>query len=71
MANVVSDPKEHPEAILPDLSKPNPLVKFTKDEIAFVTAANGNSAISKKWATTSSHIPCSGTCRTNNSNRIL
>jgi predicted CXXCH cytochrome family protein len=34
MANVVVDPKVHPEAILPDLSKPNPLVKFTKDDIA-------------------------------------
>ena len=29
MANVVLDPKQHPEAILPDLSKPDPLVKFT------------------------------------------
>jgi predicted CXXCH cytochrome family protein len=36
MANVVRDPKTHPEAIIPDLSKPNPLVKFTKDDIAFV-----------------------------------
>ena len=36
MANVVRDPKEHPDAILPDLSKPDPLVKFTKDDIAFV-----------------------------------
>ena len=36
MANVVRDPKVHPEAILPDLSKPDPLVKFTKDDVAFV-----------------------------------
>ncbi|MEO7142124.1 MAG: cytochrome C, partial [Bryobacteraceae bacterium] len=36
MANVVRDPREHPDAILPDLSKPNPLVTFTKDDIAFV-----------------------------------
>ena len=36
MANVVRDPKEHPDAIIPDLSKPDPLVKFTKDDIAFV-----------------------------------
>jgi predicted CXXCH cytochrome family protein len=36
MANVVRDPKVHPDAILPDLSKPNPLVTFTKDDIAFV-----------------------------------
>jgi hypothetical protein len=36
MANVVRDPKTHPDAILPDLTKPNPLVNFTKDDIAFV-----------------------------------
>ena len=36
MANVVRDPRSHPEAIIPDLSKPNPLVTFTKDDIAFV-----------------------------------
>ena len=36
MANVVRDPKVHPDAIIPDLSKPDPLVKFTKDDIAFV-----------------------------------
>ncbi len=36
MANVVRDPKEHPEAITPDLSKPDPLVTFKKEDIAFV-----------------------------------
>jgi len=36
MANVVRDPKEHPDAIIPDLTKPNPVVTFTKDQIAFV-----------------------------------
>ncbi len=36
MANVVLDPKVHPQAILPDLSKPDPLVKFSKEDIAFV-----------------------------------
>jgi predicted CXXCH cytochrome family protein len=36
MANVVRDPKTHPDAIISDLSTPNPLVKFTKDDIAFV-----------------------------------
>ena len=35
MANVVRDPKEHPEAIIPDLST-NPLKKFTKDQVALV-----------------------------------
>lgn len=36
MANVVRDPKVHPEAILPDLSKPDPLVNFTVNDIAWV-----------------------------------
>jgi predicted CXXCH cytochrome family protein len=36
MANVVRDPKVHPDAIIPDLSKPNPLVTFTAPQIAFV-----------------------------------
>jgi hypothetical protein len=31
MAKVVRDPKAHPDAIIPDLSKPDPLVKFTVD----------------------------------------
>jgi|SRR5580704_10765845 hypothetical protein len=35
-ASVVRDPKTHPDAIIPDLSKPDPLVKFSKDDIAFV-----------------------------------
>ena len=35
MANVVQDPHEHPDAIIPDLSKPDPLLTFTKDDIAF------------------------------------
>ena len=36
MANVVRDPKEHPDAIIPDMNQPNPAVTFTKDQIAFV-----------------------------------
>ena len=36
MANVVRDPKEHPDAFIPDFSKPDPLVTFTKDDVAFV-----------------------------------
>ena len=35
MANVVRDPREHPEGIIPDLSK-NPLAKFNKEQVAFV-----------------------------------
>jgi predicted CXXCH cytochrome family protein len=36
MANVVRDPHTHPDAIIPDLSKPDPLLTFTKDDIALV-----------------------------------
>jgi predicted CXXCH cytochrome family protein len=36
MANVVRDPAVHPEAIIPDFSKPDPLLTFKKDDIAFV-----------------------------------
>lgn len=36
MANVVRDPKSHPDAIIPDLAKSDPLVRFTVNDIAFV-----------------------------------
>lgn len=36
MANVVRDPKEHPEAALGDFLHPDPLVTFGLDQIAFV-----------------------------------
>jgi hypothetical protein len=36
MANVVRDPKVHPDAIIPDLRQPDPLVTFTQADIAFV-----------------------------------
>jgi predicted CXXCH cytochrome family protein len=32
----VHDPRKHPDAIIPDMSKPDPLVGFSKDDIAFV-----------------------------------
>jgi hypothetical protein len=35
MANVVRDPREHPEAIIADFTTPDPLLTFTKDQIAF------------------------------------
>ena len=35
MANVIRDPKQHPDAILGDFSKPDPLVTFTKDDVVF------------------------------------
>ncbi|CAN5530772.1 hypothetical protein BH10ACI4_BH10ACI4_32010 [soil metagenome] len=36
MARVISDPKEHPDAVLADFSKPDPLVKFSIKDVAFV-----------------------------------
>jgi predicted CXXCH cytochrome family protein len=36
MANVVLNPREHPEAVLPDFSKQNPLVTFSLKDVAFV-----------------------------------
>jgi predicted CXXCH cytochrome family protein len=35
MANIVRDPREHPDAILPDLAT-NHVAKFSKDQVAFV-----------------------------------
>ena len=36
MANVVRDPKVHPEAVLADFAHPDPLVKFQLKDVAFV-----------------------------------
>lgn len=36
MANVVRDPREHADAIIPNLSTNNVSVKFTKEQVAFV-----------------------------------
>jgi len=36
MANVVVDPKQHPEAVLGDFKTPNPLVTFKPKDVAFV-----------------------------------
>jgi len=48
MANVVRDPKEHPDAIAPDLTKPDPLVTFTRDDIAFVYGSRWKQRYFKK-----------------------
>ena len=36
MANVVLSPAEHPEAVLPDFSKPDPLLTFSIKDVAFI-----------------------------------
>ena len=48
MANVVRDPKQYPDAITPDLSKPDPLITFTKDDIAFVYGSKWKQRYFKK-----------------------
>jgi predicted CXXCH cytochrome family protein len=48
MANVIRDPKEHPDAILPDLTKKDPLVTFTKDDIAFTYGSKWKQRYFKK-----------------------
>ncbi len=48
MANVVQDPKEHPDAIIPDLSKPDPLLTFTKSDIAFTYGSKWKQRYFKK-----------------------
>ena len=55
MANVVRDPREHPEAIIPDLSKADPLVQFSKDEIAFVYGSIWKQRDRKSTRLNSSH----------------
>jgi predicted CXXCH cytochrome family protein len=48
MANVVRDPKVHPDAIIPDLSRRDPLVTFTSDDIAFVYGSKWKQRYFKK-----------------------
>ena len=36
MANVVTDPKQNPSVVIPDFSKPDPLLTFKLDDVAFV-----------------------------------
>ena len=52
MANAVRDPKIYPEAIIPDLSKADPLVNFTKEKIAFVYSSTWKQRYFTRRATT-------------------
>ena len=58
MANIVRDPKLHPDAIIPDLSKADPeIVKFTKDDIAFVYGSKWKQRYFKKSGDTYVPLP--------------
>jgi predicted CXXCH cytochrome family protein len=48
MANVVQDPREHPDAILPDLTKSDPMVTFTKDDVALTYGSKWKQRYFKK-----------------------
>jgi predicted CXXCH cytochrome family protein len=48
MANVVRDPKEHPDAFLPDFSKPDPLLTFTKDDVSLIYGSRWKQRYFKK-----------------------
>jgi len=48
MANVVRDPKEHPDAIIPDMSKPDPLVTFGVGDVALVYGSKWKQRYYKK-----------------------
>ena len=48
MANVVRDPREHPNSILPELSVSDPLLTFAKDEIALVYGSKWKQRYFKK-----------------------
>jgi predicted CXXCH cytochrome family protein len=48
MANVVRDPREHPEAVIPDFSKADPLLTFTLDDVAFVYGSGWKQRYFKK-----------------------
>src|SRR5437016_8721812 len=48
MANVVVDPRQHPEVIIPDLSKPNPVFPFSAGDVAFVYGSKWKQRYFKK-----------------------
>lgn len=48
MANVVRDPQAHPEAVIPDFSKPDPLVKFTLADVSLVYGSRWKQRYFKK-----------------------
>jgi len=48
MANVVLDPREHPDAVIPDFSKPDPLRPFTLADVALVYGSKWKQRYFKK-----------------------
>jgi predicted CXXCH cytochrome family protein len=48
MANVVTDPRQHPEVVLPDFNKADPLLTFKLDDVAFVYGSKWKQRYFKK-----------------------
>ena len=48
MANVIADPAQHPEAIIPDFSKPDPLLTFKLEDVAFTYGSKWKQRYFKK-----------------------
>jgi len=59
MANVVRDPREHPDAIIPDLNT-NHVAPFTKEQVSLAYGSLWKHAISPRLATTISRMEHSG-----------
>src|SRR6187401_3242653 len=48
MANVVTDPKQRPDAIIPDFSKADPLLTFKREDVAFTYGSKWKQRYFKK-----------------------
>src|SRR5262249_13689541 len=48
MANVVSEPRDRPQVVIPDFSKPDPLLTFKLDDVALVYGSKWNQRYFKK-----------------------
>jgi predicted CXXCH cytochrome family protein len=58
MANVVRDPRQHPDAVIPDFSKPDPLLTFRLDDVALVYGSKWKQRYFKKVG--DDYFPLSG-----------
>ena len=70
MANVVRDPRQHPDAFIPDFSKPNALLTFSKDDVAFVYGSRRSNATLQRLGTIISRNRRNGMSRTARGNDI-
>jgi mono/diheme cytochrome c family protein len=70
MANVVRDPRRHPDAIIPDFSRPDPLLRFSKNDIAFVYGSRWKQRYLPRLATIISRNRRSGMSRTESGSGI-